>query len=258
VDLLTNKARLGDNQMHNIKKTLRTLSLIAVMICASLPGAPALAEKMDDNLFTLVKIDQLEYRKQDGNDLIVWEGQGRIGNDENKLALKTEGEYVRNADQFENAKIQLLYQRLISDFFDAQVGIRQDIKPNPSRTFGVIGINGLAPQWFETDASFFVSNKGDASLRLEAEYDLLFTQRLVLEPSVEVNIAFSDDQETGVGSGLSDVELGLRLRYEITREVAPYIGVNWERKIGRTADLASEEEEDSNVFSVVAGLRIFF
>jgi copper resistance protein B len=244
--------------MHNIKKTLRALPLIAGFIFASFPSAPALAEKMDDNLFTLVKIDQLEYRKQDGNDLIVWEGQGRIGNDENKLTLKTEGEYVRNIDQFENAEVQLLYQRLISDFFDAQIGIRQDIKPNPSRTFGVIGVNGLAPQWFETDASFFVSNKGDTSLRLAAEYDLLFTQRLVLEPSVEVNIAFSNDPDTGVGSGLSDVELGLRLRYEITREVAPYIGVNWERKIGRTADFASEEGEDSNVFSVVAGLRIFF
>lgn len=244
--------------MINIRNTLCALSLVPGCVVISLLGAPAQAEKMDDDLFTLVKIDQLEYRYQDGNDLLVWEGQGRIGNDENKLTLKTEGEYVRNADLFENAEVQLLYQRLISDFFDAQVGIRHDIKPDPSRTFGVIGINGLAPQWFETDASLFVSTKGDTSLRLEAEYDILFTQRLVLEPSVELNIAFSDDEETGVGSGLSDVELGLRLRYEITREVAPYIGINWERKVGRTADFASEEGEDSNVFSVVAGLRIFF
>lgn len=244
--------------MINIRKTLRALSLVPGCVVVLLLGAPAQAEKMDDDLFTLVKIDQLEYRYQDGNDLLVWEGQGRIGNDENKLTLKTEGEYVRNADLFENAEVQFLYQRLISDFFDAQIGIRHDIKPDPSRTFGVIGINGLAPQWFETDASLFVSTKGDTSLRLEAEYDILFTQRLVLEPSVELNIAFSDDEETGVGSGLSDVELGVRLRYEIVREVAPYIGINWERKVGRTADFASEEGEDSNVFSIVAGLRIFF
>ena len=213
---------------------------------------------MDDQLFTLVKIDQSEHRQQDGNDLIVWEVQGRIGNDENKLTLKTEGEYVRNADEFENAEIQVLYQRMISDFFDAQIGIRQDIKPDPSRTYGVIGINGLAPQWFETDASLFVSNKGDASLRMEAEYDILFTQRLVLEPSAEINIAFSDDELTGVGAGLSDVELGLRLRYEITREFAPYVGINWERKIGKTSDVSSEEGEDPNVFSVVGGVRMFF
>lgn len=246
--------------MTSLKQTLRALALVPGVVLVALIGLPAHAEKMDDQLFTLVKIDQLEYRHQDGNDLIVWEGQGRIGDDENKFTLKTEGEYVRNADEepFENAEVQLLYQRMISDFFDAQIGVRQDIKPDPSRTFGVIGINGLAPQWFETDASFFVNHKGDTSLRLEAEYDILFTQRLVLEPSAEINIAFSNDEKTGVGSGLSDVELGLRLRYEITREFAPYIGINWERKIGNTSDFARAQGEDSDVFSLVAGLRIFF
>ena len=244
--------------MKSIKHTLTALSLVPALILISLMGMPALAEKMDDNLFTLVKIDQLEYRKQDGNDLLVWDGQGRIGNDENKLTLKTEGEYVRNADEFENAEVQLRYQRLISDFFDAHIGVRQDIKPDPSRTFGVIGVNGLAPQWFETDASFFVSHKGDTSLRLEAEYDILFTQRLVLEPSAELDIAFSNDEKTGVGSGLSNVELGLRLRYEITREFAPYIGINWEKKVGKTEDFAKDEGEDTDAFSLVAGLRVFF
>ena len=244
--------------MKIIQQTFGHLSLVRVLGFVLLFGAPAQAAKMDDQLFTLVKIDQLEYRKQDGIDLVVWEGQGRIGNDEHKLTIKTEGEYVRNADKFENAEVQVLYQRMISDFFDGQIGVRHDIKPDPSRTYGVIGINGLAPQWFETDASLFVSNKGDASLRLEAEYDILFTQRLVLEPSAEFNIAFSDDEPTGVGAGLSDVELGLRLRYEITREFAPYIGINWERKIGKTSDFASEEGEDSNVFSIVGGGRMFF
>jgi copper resistance protein B len=244
--------------MNIIPNSCRPLSFVPLLGFLLLVGTPVQAEKMDDQLFTLVKIDQLEYRQQDGNDLIVWEGQGRIGNDEHKLTLKTEGEYERNADKFESAEVQLLYQRMISDFFDAQIGIRQDIKPDPSRTYGVIGINGLAPQWFETDASLFVSNKGDASLRLEAEYDILFTQRLVLAPSAEINIAFSDDEPTGVGAGLSDVELGLRLRYEITREFAPYVGINWERKIGKTSDFASEEGEDSNVFSVIAGVRMFF
>lgn len=244
--------------MNIIPDSRRPLSFVPLLGFLLLAGTPVQAEKMDDQLFTLVKIDQLEYRQQDGNDLLVWEGQGRIGNDEHKLTLKTEGEYERNADKFESAEIQLLYQRMISDFFDAQIGIRQDIKPDPSRTYGVIGINGLAPQWFETDASLFVSNKGDSSLRLEAEYDILFTQRLVLEPSAELDIAFSDDRPTGVGRGLSKLELGLRLRYEFTREFAPYVGINWERKIGKTADFASEEGEDTNVFSLVAGVRVFF
>lgn len=236
----------------------RAASLVSGVILAAFLALPASAEKLDDALFTLVKIDQLEHRFQDGNDLVTWEGQARIGDDENKLTLKSEGEFVHNIDRFENAEFQLLYQRLISDFFDAQIGVRHDVEPRPSRTFGVIGINGLAPQWFEIDASLFFSDHADASLRLEAEYDVLITQRLVMEPSVEMNFALSNDEPTGVGRGLSDVELGLRLRYEFVREVAPYIGVNWERKVGTTADFASEEGEDINVFSVVAGLRIFF
>ncbi len=236
---------------------LFAFSAVLILATASLVS-PVKAEKLDDQYFTLVKIDQLEYRFQDGDDIVSWEGQGRIGDDKNKLTFKTEGEYVPNEDVFEGAEVQLLYQRLISDFFDAQIGVRHDIKPNPSRTFGVIGVNGLAPQWFETDASFFVSNKGDASFRLEAEYEMLLTQRLVLEPSAELNVAFSDDEPVGVGAGLSDIELGLRLRYEITREVAPYIGVNWERKVGKTADFARDEGEDPDVFSIVAGIRAFF
>jgi len=241
--------------MKRIKKFVLVGSLL---VAFAVIGTPVSAEKMDDQLFTLVKIDQLEYRSQDGNDLVSWEGQGRIGNDDHKLALKTEGEYEINANRFENAEVQMLYLRRISDFFDAQIGVRHDLEPDPSRTFGVFGVNGLAPQWFEIDASFFVSHKGDASARLEAEYDILITQRLVLEPSAEINLAFSDDRETGVGAGLSDIELGLRLRYEIEREFAPYIGINWERKIGETANFAKAEGEDDNVFSIVVGLRIFF
>lgn len=234
------------------------LLLAFAPILVTMTITPGHAEMMDDQLFMLVEIDHMEYRVQDGSDRLAWEGQGRLGTDDNKLALKTEGEYVRNSDTFEKAEIQLLYQRLVSDFFDVQIGLRHDIEPDPPRTYGVIGINGLAPQWFETDVSFFISNKGDPSVRLEAEYEILFTQRLVLEPSAELNIAFADDRATGIGSGLSDIELGLRLRYEITRELAPYIGVNWERKIGRTSDLARGAGEDDNIFSVVAGARMFF
>lgn len=240
-------------------KAKNLLVLMAFIAAGSMfIGGPSRAAKMDDQLFTLFKIDQLEYRWQDGHDVAAWEGQFRIGNDDHKIALKSEGEFEPDADRFESVELQAVYLRRISDFFDAQVGLRQDIEPRPSRTYGVIGISGLAPQWFEVDANFFVSERGDTSARLEAEYDLLITQRVVLEASGEVNIAFSDDRAVGIGAGVSDVEFGLRLRYEIVREFAPYVGINWERKLGTTADLARDDGEDPDVFSVVAGVRMFF
>lgn len=235
------------------------IKIAAIFVAAvCLPVSSALAEKMDDDLFWLVKIDQLEYRIQDGNDLIAWDGQGRVGTDDYKFVLKIEGEYETQEDKFENAEVQVRYQHIISDFFDAHVGLRYDIKPDPSRTYFVAGVNGLAPQWFEADASVFVSEKGDVSARLELEYDVRLTQKLILEPSAEISVALTDDEPTGVGSGLSDIELGLRLRYELAREFAPYIGVNWERKIGKTANFAGAEGEDSNVMSYVLGVRAFF
>lgn len=217
-----------------------------------------LADVLDDQLFTLVEVEQLEYRLQDGSDLLVWDARARIGNDDHKLAVTSEGEFDLDRNRVEAAEFLVLYQRLISDFFDAQIGVRHDVKPTPSRTYGVVGISGLAKQWFEVDANFFVSDQGDTSARLAAEYDILFTQRLILQPSAEINIAFSDDRATGVGSGIDSIELGLRLRYEAEREFAPYLGINWERKLGRSADFAAEEGEDSNVFSLVAGIRFFF
>ena len=233
--------------------------LFAVISVVAIATSPTLrAEVLDDQLFTLVKIDQLEFRSQDGDDVASWDGQARIGNDRHKLALKSEGEYVLDPDTTETAEFQLLYLRMISDFFDVQAGLRHDFQPNPSRTYAILGINGLAPQWFEVDASLFLSDEGDVSARFHAEYDILFSQRLVLQPNAEINIAFSDDEPTGVGSGISDIELGLRLRYEFVREFAPYLGIQWERKLGNTSDFARAEGEDDNVFSIVAGVRVFF
>ena len=233
--------------------------LFAVISVVAIATSPTLwAEVLDDQLFTLVKIDQLEFRSQDGDDVASWDGQARIGNDLHKLALKSEGEYVLDPDTMETAEFQLLYLRMISDFFDVQAGLRHDFQPNPSRTYAIVGINGLAPQWFEVDASLFLSDEGDVSARFHAEYDILFSQRLVLQPNAEINVAFSDDEPTGVGSGISDIELGLRLRYEFVREFAPYLGIQWERKLGNTSDFARAEGEDDNVFSIVAGVSVFF
>lgn len=219
---------------------------------------PASAELMDDDLFLLILVDEFEYRVRDGSDLVAWEGQARIGNDDHKVALKSSGEYNLDADKVDAGEFQFLYMRPIGTFTDLQVGLRHDVKPDPDRTYAVLGANGLAPQWFEFDASGFLSNEGDASVRLEAEYDILLTQRLVLQPAAELNVALSDDKPTGIGSGISDIGLGLRLRYEVAREFAPYIGFNWERKVGQTADFAREDGEDTNDLAGVIGVRLFF
>jgi copper resistance protein B len=219
----------------------------------TMSNAPAVHEPLVGH----VLFDQLEYRVQDGKDVIAWDGQAWYGSDYNKVFVKTLGE-ISGGDDVEQAEVQLLYSRLIGHFWDVQGGVRYDVRPDPSRTYGVIGLQGLAPGFFELDLQGFVSNKGDVSARLEAEYDLLITQRLVLQPKAELNLAAQDVRELGIGSGVNDVELGLRLRYEISREFAPYIGVHWERKLGETADFAREENESVDDLSFVAGVRFWF
>ncbi|MCF4167546.1 copper resistance protein B [Zavarzinia compransoris] len=208
-------------------------------------------------LFTFFQAEQFEYRANDGHDSLNWDAQGWIGNDDHKAWLKTEGEKPTDG-RLEKGEIQLLYSRRISDFFDAQAGVRYDIEPGPERGFGVFALQGLAPYWFEIDASAFVSNEGEVSARFEAEYDLLITQKLILQPTTEVNFAVQSVRERGIGSGINDVELGLRLRYEIERKFAPYIGISWERKIGETADIAQDEGEDIDTLSFVTGIRFSF
>lgn len=208
-------------------------------------------------LFTFFQAEQFEYRANDGQDSLNWDAQGWIGNDDHKVWLKTEGEKPTDG-QLEKGEIQLLYSRRISDFFDAQAGVRYDLEPGPERGFGVFALQGLAPYWFEVDASAFVSNEGELSARFEAEYDLLITQKLILQPTAEVNLAAQSVREWGIGSGINDVELGLRLRYEIERSFAPYIGISWERKIGETADFARDEGEDIDNLSVVTRIRFSF
>lgn len=233
--------------------------LLAAAAVTGLPAGPtaAMAAMMDDEIQTLFLVDQLEYRASDGTDTVAWDVTGWIGNDDHKLAFKSEGEKPV-AGKLETAEFQLLYRRPVSDFFDAQIGVRHDIRPDPDRTYGVIGLQGLAPQFIETDASLFVSETGDVSARIEAEYDILLSQKLILQPVAELNLAFSDDAAIHRGRGVSDIELGLRLRYEIERELAPYLGLHWERKFGKTADFARTDGEAVDSLFFVAGLRFWF
>jgi copper resistance protein B len=204
-----------------------------------------------------VLVDQLEYRVQSGHDVAAWDAQAWYGGDYHKVFFKTEGERS-TAGEFERAETQLLYSRLVGHYWDLQAGVRYDFRPNPSRAYGVVGLQGLAPGFFELDLQGFVSNKGDVSARFEAEYDLLITQRLVLQPKVELDFAAQPVRELGIGSGLSTAELGLRLRYEFLREFAPYIGVNWERKVGRTATFARQDGESVSDLAFVVGIRFWY
>lgn len=210
----------------------------------------------DDPVLTTVLIDQLEMRDADEANPIALEAQAWIGKDLNKLWLKTDVE--RRGGKTEDTEVHALYSRALAPFWDIQTGVRYDAKPTPTRTWGVIGVQGLAPYWFEIDTALFIGESNRIAARFSAEYELLFTQKLILTPNVEVNGYGQNDVETGTGAGLSDAKAGLRLRYEIRREFAPYIGVNWNRKFGNTADFVKTKDEAVSNTELVVGLRAWF
>ena len=204
-----------------------------------------------------ISFNLAEYQARKGGDGFRWDGEAWYGGDINRLTLKSEGEGVFG-EGIEGAEIQILYSRAIGPYFNAQAGIRQDFGPDPDRIYATIGFEGLAPYWFEVESAIFLSNKGDLHARLGGYYDQRLTQRLILQPMTEINLALQDVPEIGVGSGLSDVELGLRLRYEIVKEFAPYVGVEWARKVGDTARFARAAGEDASGVSFVMGVRAWF
>jgi copper resistance protein B len=212
---------------------------------------------MGEMSFGSLLVDRLEYGKSDDEEIGIWDIQGWYGTDKHKVWLKSEGEQALS-DQLQSAEVQLLYGRMISPFFDLQVGLRQDIKPNPDRTFVVAGVQGLAPYWFETDAAVYVSEDGDISLGAEVEYDLLITQKWILQPRLELDLSADDVPRYGTGRGLTDLEFGMRLRYEIRREFAPYAGINWSRKFGQTADYARDNGEPVSTTTLLLGVRVWF
>ncbi|MDI1294750.1 MAG: copper resistance protein B [bacterium] len=217
----------------------------------------AMRKESGGMVFSRLMLDRMEYRAQQGTDGYAWKGEGWIGGDINRLAFKTEGEGAIGGP-LERAEVQALYSRAITPWFNLEAGVRQDFRPAPQRSYAVVGIEGLAPYWFEVGAQAFVSDQGDAHLRLEGSYDQRLTQRLILQPAAEVNIAAQDVPELGIGSGIADIELGLRLRYEFVRAFAPYVGVNWERKLGDSADYARATGKRASATSIVMGVRFWF
>jgi copper resistance protein B len=225
---------------------------------ASMVGARELLRKEQGDFRTYsVLVDRLESRFHNGRDGYLWDAQGWYGGDINRLWIKTEGEGSFGG-KFEEAEFQALWGRAISPWWDLQAGARHDIRPGSDRSYGVLGIQGLAPYYFEIDAAAFLSTKGDVTARLEAEYDQLITQKLILQPRLEMNLAAQDIREFDIGAGVSSIDTGLRLRYEFVPEFAPYIGVEYSRKLGKTARFARDDGENVGVTSLLVGLRMWF
>ena len=181
-----------------------------------------------------------------------------VGTDYDKLFFKSEGLYDGKTRTTEEGQLQVLYSRLISYYFDAQFGVRQDFSKKSHRTYAVIGIEGLAPGFIEIDAAAYVSQKGEVSAQATAFHDLLITNRLILQPRIDVKFQMQSVPDLELGAGLTDFELGARLRYEFTRNFAPYVGVNWDRKVGQTATIAKNNRESVSAVSFVAGARLFW
>lgn len=216
-------------------------------------GWPAPVADREPILFML--LDRLEYRVQKGADAQFWDAQGWYGGDYNKLWLKSEGQTV--AGRISDADQQVLFARRIAPFWHLQGGLRSEVRPGPTQNYGVLAIQGLAPYWFNVEASAFFRG-GNVSGRLEVEYDQLITQRLILQPRFDSEFSTQADPIRGVGRGIQDMEFGLRLRYEIQREFAPYVGVAWSRKLGDTADLARSQGEGVRQVRLIIGVRAWF
>ena len=210
---------------------------------------------MEEPLIVQIKAD--EFETSDSSDQsLTWDGQAWFGKTLRRFWLKSEGERVHG--ETEAFELQALYSNAVSTYWDFQAGIRHDFEPSPQLDWAVLGLQGLAPYFFEIETALFLSEEGDLALRLKAEYDLLLTQRLILTPEFEVNLYQDDMPDQALGSGLADIDAGLRLRYEIRREFAPYIGINWHEKFNKTADFASLRGEEVSDTSVIVGLRFWF
>lgn len=207
---------------------------------------------------TAVLIDTLEASFDDGEEGYSWNAQGWTGGDINRFWWKTEGEGAFDG-KLHDAEVQALYSRAVAPFWDVQAGVRQDFRPDGDDTTHLtLGVQGVAPYWFEVSAAAFLSTDGDLTARAEAEYDQRLTQKWILQPALELEMSASDIPELEMGSGLTSVTAGLRLRYEIRKEFAPYVGVEWSRSFGDTADYAKARGDDVEATRFVVGIKAWF
>ncbi len=202
-----------------------------------------------------VRVEQLEYRFGDEDDIFAWDFDAIVGTDERQFLWRSEAEFDIDGNAFETLENQARVQTPISDFFDAVIGVRIDTPSGPNRAYGVLGIHGLAPQWFEIDADLFVSDK--PFFGLEVEYEALITNRITLIPRLDLDLPFTDDRAIGTGAWGPRLELGARLGYDLLdRRLSPYVGVHYERVFGESADIARNDGEGRDAVFVVTGFRL--
>ena len=201
--------------------------------------------------------EQFEYRLGEGSDQVAWETDFYIGTDELKVRWISEGAYALEEDSFEELQNQLRIQTPVSDFWDVVGGVRVDTPEGPERVYAVVGVHGLAPQWIEVDADLYISD--EPIFEIDAEYEGLITNRLIVTPSVEIELPLTDDEEIGNGAFGPTIEVGARLSYDVVdRLFSPYVGVHYERAFGESADLARADGEDAGALYFVAGAKILF
>jgi copper resistance protein B len=224
----------------------------------ALPG-PRQLKMADEHAFWAVLFDRFEYAdglsKGLGNatqyDMQTW-----YGSSYDRLVIKSEGEIVES--KLEGSENQVLWGHAISTFWDTQLGVRFDTSEGPSRQWLSFGFQGLAPYWFEVASNLSVGSGGRTALDLSAEYELLISQRLILQPRVVVSAYGKDDVQNGVGKGLSSIIAGIRMRYEFNRQFAPYVGVEWTGQYGNTADFSKLDGRSTKQTQWVAGIRFWF
>ena len=208
----------------------------------------------DDAATGLLSLDQLEWRTLAPSNSTVWQGEGWFGNDYNKLWARSEGEaFAGTAD----ARAELFWDHAIARWWNVEVGGREDFGAGPARGWAAFGVRGLAPQQVDVEATLYAGAAGRTAARLKIEYELLFTQRLILQPEIEMNLYGRADPARDSAAGVSDFELGLRLRYEVRREFAPYAGLVWARRLGATGDLAHNAAVSSDGLCLALGVRVW-
>ena len=224
---------------------------VAAPTAASASPAPYGSPVNDEQVWAHLVVDQLEARIARGDTGLRWQAQAWAGPDEWRIWLKSEGEATRHG--VEDGQQEAYFSKPVSTYWDVQVGGRYDLDSRPGRAWAAIGVEGLAPRFFNVDATAYAGQKGLAG-KLEVSYDQLITNRLVLQPKAELNLYGQNDPARLVGAGVSDLDAGLRLRYEITRKFAPYVGVTWEQGFGRTADLMRRAGRGAGAVRFTVGL----
>lgn len=227
------------------------------------PGNPqenfGVVSMHDDEPFFQVLGDRFEHRSDGSEQVVLWDIDAWYGADYNKFYVESEGEWNTDKDEPGSVSMEVFWNHTIRPYWDTQLGIRHDfLDGKDDRSFLAAGVQGMAPYIFEVDATAYLSDEGDPSFVFEAERDFLLTQRLILQPRIETEFAFSDARNYNIGAGFTKVETGLRLRYEITRKFAPYVGVEWERNLGQTANMMQADGEDINKTNFIAGVKFWF